>query len=144
MTRKIRRRAREMALQCLYAVRMANSDPASAVDFVAEEMDNPSLDGAREYCEALLMATVRLESWADEAIKGKLQNWDFNRVTFIDRLILELALVEMVHMDDVPPKVSISEAIEIAKIFSTDDSPGFINGVLDALYHDLIEGKLKE
>jgi len=133
-----------MALQCLYAVRMGNSDPAEVVDFVMEEMDSPSLAGAREYCESLLVTTVKLESWADEAIKGKLQHWDFDRVTFIDRLILELALVEMVHFDDVPPKVSISEAIEIAKIFSTDDSPGFINGVLDALYHDLLEGKLKK
>ncbi len=131
-----------MALQCLYAVRMGNNDLVSTLDFVAEEMDSPSLEGAREYCEILVEATVQLESWADEAIKGKLQNWDFNRVTFIDWLILELALVEMVHMDDVPPKVSISEAIEIAKIFSTEDSPGFINGVLDALYHDFIEGKL--
>ncbi len=133
-----------MALQCLYAVRMGNNDPAATIEFVAGETDNPSLDGAREYCEALLEATVRLESWADDAIKSKLQNWDFNRVTFIDRLILELALVEMVHFDDVPPKVSISEAIEIAKIFSTEDSPGFINGVLDALYHDMLEGKLHD
>jgi len=133
-----------MALQSLYAVRMGDCAPAEAVDFVAEEMDRPSLEGAREYCEALLLTTVKLESWADEAIKGKLQHWDFNRVTLIDRLILELALVEMVHFEDVPPKVSISEAIEIAKIFSTEDSPGFINGVLDALYHDLLEGKLKE
>ena len=83
-----------MALQCLYAIRMGNDDYTSTINFVAEEMDSPSLDGAREYCESLLMATVKLESWADEAIKGKLQNWDFNRVTFIDRLILELALVE--------------------------------------------------
>lgn len=133
-----------MALQCLYAVRMGDNDPAQIVEFVAQEMDSPSLEGAQEYCEKLLLATVRLESWADDAIKGKLQNWDFDRVTFIDRLILELALVEMVHFDDVPPKVSISEAIEIAKIFSTDDSPGFINGVLDALYHDFIEGTLNE
>jgi N utilization substance protein B len=133
-----------MALQCLYAIRMGDNDLAATLEFVAKETDSPSLEGAREYCEALLEAMLKLESWADEAIKGKLQNWDFNRVTLIDRLILELALVEMVHFDDVPPKVSISEAIEIAKIFSTEDSPGFINGVLDALYHDMLEGKLHD
>ena len=133
-----------MALQCLYAIRVGDTDPDLTMEFVSEEMDNPRLKGAREYCQTLLAITVKKQLWADEAIKGKLENWDFNRVTFIDRLILELALVEMVHMEDVPPKVSISEAIEIAKIFSTDDSPGFVNGVLDALYHDMLEGKLIE
>jgi N utilization substance protein B len=78
----------------------------------------------------------------DQIISSKLEHWDLGRVTLIDRLILELALVEMVNFDDVPLKVSISEAIEIAKRYSTSDSPGFINGILDAIYHDILEGKL--
>ena len=76
-------------------------------------------------------------------IESNLENWDLDRVTFLDRLILELAISEMVSMDDVPAKVSISEAIEIAKIYSTDESPGFVNGILDAVYHDILDDKLE-
>ena len=89
------------------------------------------------------METIALEVWADKIISAKLQNWDLARVTFLDKLILELALTEMVRMDDVPEKVSISEAIEIAKIYSTEESPGFVNGILDAVYHDILDGKFE-
>lgn len=131
-----------MALQALYAIRLGGSDFDTAIEFVAEEMDQPPLEGAREYFVQLLKATVGRQEWAESMIAAKLQNWDLLRVTLLDRLILELALVEMINFDDVPPKVSISEAIEIAKTYSTDDSPGFINGILDAVYHDLVAGKI--
>jgi len=110
--------------------------------FVSSESDTPPLSGAREYCHRLLLETIEKQDWADESISRKLENWELGRVTFIDRLILELALVEMVNFEDVPSKVSISEAIEIAKIFSTEESPGFINGVLDAVYHELLDEKV--
>ncbi len=141
MDRKVRRRAREMALQALYAMRLGDGDQEQCIDFVASEVDRPPLEGARDYCVTLLREVVARQEWADKLIASKLQHWDLKRVTLIDRLILELALVEMVNFDDVPPKVSISEAIEIAKIYSTDDSPGFVNGILDAVYHDLLAGK---
>ena len=131
-----------MALQCLYATRIGDSSPEDSLKFVASEMDEPPLPGAREYCRKLFLATVDAQEWADEIIAGRLENWELSRVTFIDRLILELALMELVNFDDIPPKVSISEAIEIAKIYSTEDSPAFINGVLDAIYHDMLQGKL--
>ncbi len=131
-----------MALQCLYAVRLGGCSPEEALEFVSTETDTPPLNGAREYCLRLLLETIEKQDWADEAISNKLENWELGRVTFIDRLILELALVEMVNFEDVPSKVSISEAIEIAKIFSTEESPGFINGVLDAVYHELLDEKV--
>ncbi len=131
-----------MALQCLYAVRLGGCSPEEALEFVSVESDTPPLSGAREYCHRLLLTTIEKQDWADEAISRKLENWELGRVTFIDRLILELALVEMVNFEDVPSKVSISEAIEIAKIFSTEESPGFINGVLDAVYHELLDEKI--
>ena len=98
--------------------------------------------GAIEYCRRLAQKTIEEQEWADEAISQKLENWVLGRVAFIDLLILELALVEMVNFKDIPPKVSISEAIEIAKIYSTDESPGFINGILDAVYHELLDKKV--
>ena len=112
-------------------------------EFAAEELDDPPLEGAQSYGRQLLTETVGHREWAEKLIVSKLENWELDRVTFLDRLILELALSEMVSMDDVPAKVSISEAIEIAKIYSTDDSPSFVNGILDAVYHDILDDKLE-
>lgn len=131
-----------MALCSLYGYYQGGGSAESAFDFAASEMDDPALDGARDYGRKLLAEAIKLQEWADATIVSKLKNWDLERVTFLDRLILELALTEMVSMDDVPEKVSISEAIEIAKVYSTDESPGFVNGILDAVYHDMLDGKL--
>ncbi|SVD40032.1 uncharacterized protein METZ01_LOCUS392886, partial [marine metagenome] len=78
---------------------------------------------------------------ADETnklIKDRSQNWDFDRITLIDKLILKMALVEMIYINEVPPKVSIAEGVEIAKEFSTEDSSSFINGILDSVYNEMI------
>jgi N utilization substance protein B len=77
----------------------------------------------------------------DELIKNRSKNWDFDRITLIDKLILRMALVEMIYVDEVPPKVSIAEGVEIAKQFSTDDSSSFINGILDAVYNEIVKKK---
>ena len=77
----------------------------------------------------------------DEIIKNRSKNWDFDRITLIDKLILRMALVEMLHMEEVPLKVSIAEGVEIAKQFSTEDSSSFINGILDAVYNEMVKKK---
>ena len=69
-----------------------------------------------------------------DMIKTRLNNWEFDRVALLDRLLLILAISEIHFIDDVPPKVSISEAIEIAKQYSTEESSSFVNGVLDNIY----------
>ena len=79
----------------------------------------------------------------DKIIKERSKNWDFNRITIIDRLILRMSLAEMLYEDEVPPKVSITEGVEIAKQFSTSDSSSFINGILDAVYNDIPKEKDK-
>ena len=77
----------------------------------------------------------------DELIKNRSKNWDFDRITLIDKLILRMGLVEMFYVDEVPPKVSIAEGVEIAKQFSTEDSGSFINGILDAVYNEIVKKK---
>ena len=72
----------------------------------------------------------------DVLINQKLKNWDMSRLAMIDKLILRMSLTEMLYIDDVPPKVSIAEGVEIAKEFSTKDSSRFVNGILDAVYND--------
>ena len=68
-----------------------------------------------------------------------MNNWEFDRVALIDRILLTLAICEIHFLDEVPPKVSISEAIELAKEYSTSESSGFVNGVLDKIYQSLNE-----
>jgi len=63
-------------------------------------------------------------------------NWDLHRLAVIDKIILRMCISEMLYMEDIPPKVSMAEGIEIAKQFSTNDSSSFINGILDAIYND--------
>ena len=74
------------------------------------------------------------QEWCEEQIKSHLQNWDMDRVALLDKLVLIMGICEIHFIDEVPPKVAISEAIEIAKIFSTDESASFVNGILDAVY----------
>ncbi len=70
----------------------------------------------------------------DDALQGALENWRLERLSTLDRAILRLAATEMLWMDDIPPKVSIQEAIQLAEAYGGADSPRFVNGVLDALY----------
>ena len=75
-------------------------------------------------------------NWADDLIRSHLQNWEFDRVAQVDRLLLRMGICEIFFIEEIPPKVSISEMVEISKVYSTDESPGFINGILDAVYKD--------
>lgn len=70
----------------------------------------------------------------DETLRGALDNWRLDRLSKIDRAVLRIAAVEMLYVDDVPPKVTIQEAIHLAEAYGGEDSPRFVNGVLDALY----------
>lgn len=70
----------------------------------------------------------------DQALQDALENWRLERVSSLDRAILRLAATEMLYVDDIPPKVSLQEAIQLAEAYGGDDSPRFVNGVLDALY----------
>lgn len=70
----------------------------------------------------------------DEALRDALDNWRLDRLSTIDRAVLRIGAVEILHLDEIPPKVAIQEAIHLAEAYGGDDSPRFVNGVLDALY----------
>ncbi|MFH1759528.1 MAG: transcription antitermination factor NusB [bacterium] len=126
-----RRKARETALQVLYAWNIAGE----SFDEVASKiMTGTHLDEhAMEFTHAIIkIVTDRFES-LDLMIKEQLENWDLNRVATLDRNILRIALAEILYFDDIPSKVSIDEAIELAKKYSTENSGKFINGILDAI-----------
>ena len=89
----------------------------------------------REYAMKLTNKCLDYNQELDNLIISKSSNWDISRIAIIDRIIIRLALTEMLYFDDIPAKVSIVEAVEISKEYSTDDSSSFINGILDSIYN---------
>ena len=131
-----RRKAREIALQFLYELDLhAEQDPAARErDFWAR---HPLAAGGRAFAEALVRGTKVNQAKIDQTIVQCTEHWDLDRMAVVDRNILRLAVYELLWSPEVPPKVAINEAIEIAKKFGTKESGRFINGVLDRIHRDL-------
>ena len=85
----------------------------------------------RTFADPLIRGALQFRDETDECIKKHAKNWQLHRIAAVDRNILRLAIYEMMHRDDIPPVVSINEAVDIAKKFSTHDSGKFVNGILD-------------
>lgn len=139
-----RREARARVLQALYAFELSGDEAPHVVQHVLQ----PHLvdDGAtRRFAEKLFYATLDLRAETDALIERHVQNWEIGRLAVLDRLVLRMALTELLAFEDVPPKVSINEAIELAKAFSTEHSGVFVNGVLDAALQSLSdEGRIRK
>lgn len=130
-----RRRAREIALQALYAQEMSgNPGEVIVEDLILTRRED---DAVKTFAAELFTKSLEHKDEFDDMISKKALNWDFHRIAIIDKLIMRLALCEFLYFEDIPPKVSIDEAIEIAKKYSTEKSGQFINGMLDALLIDL-------
>lgn len=135
-----RRNARILCMQVLYAYfqqKNVSMDEVrnNTVNLNTEdECDMPFFD------KLLSLSVLNMEE-VDERIKERSKNWDFNRITLIDKIILRQSIAELLYIDDVPPRVTISEAIELSKIFSTDESHVFVNGMLDRIYKDLVDNE---
>lgn len=126
---KKRTRARELALQFLYQVDLRGSEVEADLEpFLAEEERDRTTS---EFASLLVRGTLENRATIDERIQSVVQNWEISRMAVVDRNVLRLATFELLYRDDIPPKVSINEAIELGKRFSTQNSGGFINGVLD-------------
>ena|SRR5438552_3129975 len=104
------------------------------------QLPPPTSDEAaiRLFAEPLIQGTLEYRDEADEIIKKHAKNWELHRIAAVDRNILRLAIYEMMHRDDIPPVVSINEAVDIAKKFSTQDSGKFVNGILDKVKSELM------
>ena len=79
----------------------------------------------------------------EDIIRSHLENWEIDRVALIDKILLKMGICEIYFINDIPPKVTISEMVEIAKVYSTDESPVFINGILDAVFKNYIKDNKK-
>lgn len=130
-----RRLARELALQGLYSISISKDIPSKILQDI---QSRDTLDqNTTKFLEELFNKSVENEKWTRNLIEDRLENWDITRIALIDLLVLQMMITEMVFIKDVPPKVSISEGIEIVKKFSTDESSSFVNGILDSVFHSL-------
>jgi len=161
MNRVQKRISRSLCLQIYYAWVMSQTHPKELLDYMKclledkEIIDNFYINGSPidnsqsilddniiKYAYRLIESTINQSDVIDKFISTKLKNWDLKRIALIDKIILRLSITEMFFFDEVPPKVSIVEGVEIGKIFGNSDSSAFINGVLDAIYNDFKKNKV--
>ena len=131
-----RRKAREATMQALYALEINNGFPQNVLALCNDSFNNSEND---IYTRELFNCVVEKQSWADDLISQCLENWEYGRVAILDKILLRMGVSEIYHIDDVPPKVSISEMVEIAKVYSTEESSSFVNGILDTIYKNYSE-----
>src|SRR5262245_27289641 len=132
--------AREIALQALYQhdihQRMEEGGTGPSLEelepFIQEATDDPEV---RQFTRTLLDGTLALRAQIDARIVAAARNWKLSRIAPVDRSVLRLAIFELLSEQEVPPKVAINEAIELAKKYSTEQSGAFVNGILDRIYN---------
>lgn len=132
-----RRKARELALQLLYELDLRDEAEATrTVDDFWRRQAVP--EDVRAYAETLVRGTKSHQTKIDELITRFAERWDLDRMAVVDRNIVRAGIFELLWAGDVPPKVAINEALEIARKFSTEDSTRFINGLLDRVRRELL------
>ena len=143
MTNKSKRRiVREKVLQILYAYEM---NKESLQPLSLEILKDVTDETDRAFAQELIRRVLANIEDLDERIIQRVTNWEMNRIALIDKILLRMGICELLHFPDIPPKVSINEAIEISKDYSTAGSAKFLNGILDAiLAEEKKEGKLNK
>ncbi|MCF7936498.1 MAG: transcription antitermination factor NusB [Synergistales bacterium] len=132
---KRRRRGREIALQVLYALDLCpDTAPDSVFEFYPEDAEDPQ---ALAFARQLVLGTSEHRSRVDELVKRYTVGWRPERMVTVDRVAVRLALFEGVVAKRIPIAVAISEAVELAKMFGTEDSGRFVNGVLGRIIRNI-------
>ena len=125
-----RRYAREVALQTLFSIEVGKHEPADALGH--SDVAEGDAEG-RAFVRELVMGTLEYAPESDATVGPLLEGWTVDRLPTIDRIVLRMSVYEMFHRPETPHAVVINEAVELAKKFSTDDSPRFVNGVLSSV-----------
>ena len=129
----LRREARELALQMLYALDANPSTGLAETLQTFREEQTEVVARVREFAEALVRGVLDQRDAIDNAIKARSRNWSLTRMPRVDLNVMRLAAYELMFRPDIPKKVSINEAIEIARKFGDKGSPSFVNGILDEI-----------
>jgi transcription antitermination protein NusB len=130
-----RRKGRESALQMLYQMEASGVSADQAIQLFWSNL-GANREGA-DFANELVRGWEREQERVDELIRNVSQHWRLERMTRVDRNILRLGTYELLSMSDVPRRVTLNEAVELAKRYGSDGSAGFVNGVLDRIASDL-------
>lgn len=133
-----RREAREAVLQALYANEIGKGQWTQIIQAIIKPKFSKDTETFK-FAERLFLKIVNNQEEMDEVIRAHIKNWRIERLTTIDRLVLRMAIAEFLHFEQIPTKVTMNEAIEIAKRFSTKKSGNFVNGILDSALEQLKE-----
>ena len=132
-----RRAARQCVLEALFAYQFSKNERMEIINKLVNK--NPELKDHYDFIKSLFDIVFTKMDWTEQLIKAHLENWELDRVANIDKILLKMGICEIYFINDIPPKVTITEMVEIAKIYSTDESPIFINGILDAVFKDYLK-----
>jgi len=132
-----RRKAREIALQILYGLDVQQVDLAEAISLFwinFDEANEKISEEIKSFSTELVEGTWKNRKKIDKLISGNSSNWTLGRMSRVDKSILRMAVYELLFCPDIPPKVTLNEAIDLGKIYGSENSGSFINGILNALY----------
>ena len=133
--------ARECALKILYRIEIAKEPADSSLKDFWSKSGNAINKDTHDFAEALVKGVCENLKAIDEIISKHTDNWNISRMAVIDRNIMRISVYEMLYRDDIPPNVSINEAIELAKKYGDVDSGKFVNGILDKIKKTELKGK---
>lgn len=139
-----RRKARECALQLLYQLDMSGNDLRHVFEQYWEHLEEPADSDTRDFGTRLVKGVLDKGSEIDEMIASYSTNWKVSRMAAVDKNILRLAIFELLHCPEIPIRVTLNEAVEIAKRFGTSESSAFVNGILDNVARNNASEKFKE
>lgn len=137
-----RRRAREVALQLLYALDITHDELPTIVG--TPWVEAMGSEAVRDFAMKLVAGVVEKREVIDVLVQEWSANWSLGRIGVIERNILRFAIYELLFLPDIPPNVTINEAVEVAKRYGTEESPSFINGILDRIKHEVMSPESDE
>ncbi len=129
---RLRSKARDIALCLLYQTEITKVDFRQIILTYLKNI--PQKQEIVDFLTILIEGVIKNLKEIDSLVKKYVKNWEIERIAYIDRNILRIACFELIYLEDIPPKVSINEAIELAKRYGDIDSPRFVNGILDKIY----------
>jgi N utilization substance protein B len=138
-----RRQARELAMQALFYMDMRHNISLPMLESFCENFRPPKK--VTPFFLALVNGVVAARGDIDALIEQFSKNWKIHRMSCVDRNVMRIAVYELLYCEDIPPKVSINEAVDVGKKFGTEESGAFINGIMDSIRDALVhEGRLKK
>lgn len=124
-------------MQFLYQHDFTGEGKDETIDLFLKDQDLD--DDSEKFCKTLISGALSKQEEIDKLLNAYVDNWDIKRIATVDRNVIRMALYEMLYLKDIPPIVSINEAVDIAKKYSTAESGKFVNGILDKIKQEIVD-----